>query len=1069
MKYLLGIDIGSTTVKLALLSDATKEVLAKKYQRHHINQRQTLYSMLQTLNEEYPDMLSRTTAYITGSAGKSFSNLLQAHFVQEVNAVCAVVEKLYPRYMSVVDIGGQDSKIVMFFERKEQEFKRRFTYMNDKCAGGTGAVIDRIIKKLGEEHEKISAHTFDSSKLHNVASKCGIFAESDINSLQKQGISAVDCMNSLFNSIVMQNISTLTRGNIPNPPVLLIGGPNCFFNSLRQAWEYNFQRLWKQENIPFVPPDVSVPNDSLYLPAIGCALQGNQENGGAGILNSLSPLKTYLKDDHNHMKQGIGATGLANSGMSLDGFKKKYTLNEIKNKDTSFSENTRSHTVTDIIIGLDAGSTSIKAVVLDIDANLLYKVYRISEFDPIKDATIVLEELYDELSKERTNISIKKIVVTGYAKDVLAKVLHADDKVVETVAHLHAAKHYFSEVDVIVDVGGQDIKILLLKNGVVSDIKLNNQCSAGNGFYLQNTADRLNISLDDYADYAFKAKYVPEFKCGCAVFMESDIVHYQQIGWNPAEILAGLAKVLPKNIWEYISQIHNLNDLGKIFVLQGGTQRNLAALKAQVDYIVQRVPDAVVHVHPHCGETGAIGAALIGIQQYKKTPNTSSTFIGFKNLKDVKYDIKKDPSTVCSRCANSCERTFIHVGEKKDKPPYIVAACELGEQTNKEKIKSIAQGQLSLKTETPNFVDRQNKVFFSIPEHLVSFTPCHDQKIGVPRILNMYKYAPFFIAYLIGLGFKSKHITFSRYTSERQWKQGSAKNSADLCFPGKYGVGHITDLLKTKSLDYIFNPSVVTLPDEFSNCLGSHSCVVASINPEVMKASFTKGQNSFGSINYLSPVLHMDSIELLEYELRIFSGKMLKKSSKEHKLAFNQALGHQKHVMVELRKQAEQCLKNLQNQSRYGILFLAKPYHCDPGLNHRIPNHLQKLGYPIFTSMVLPKEGEFLDLLYNSEKCDPLDIADVWKYSASANSNEKIWAAKFAARSYNLAVVDFISFRCGHDATILKVIENILKNADVPCFSFHDMDQSKPVGSIKLRLETLDYALRRDALITQRA
>ncbi|MFC1668729.1 acyl-CoA dehydratase activase-related protein, partial [Chlamydiota bacterium] len=340
--------------------------------------------------------------------------------------------------------------------------------------------------------------------------------------------------------------------------------------------------------------------------------------------------------------------------------------------------------------------------------------------------------------------------------------------------------------------------------------------------------------------------------------------------------------------------------------------------------------------------------------------------------------------------------------------------------------------------------------------------------IGIPKILNLWLYAPFYIAYLQGIGIQSKNILWSSFTNNKFWKKAHKLNSADLCFPGKYALSHVMELCTMKrKVDVILNPCIIDLFSEIKNYEASFACAIASGNPEVVKASFSKEENIFNmhKIRYLDPSFHMDNLELFNDELYKFFKNIIKIRKKYHNLAFSQAKLIYDKFRNDMQQKALEVMKKITLEGRLGIVFLSRPYHYDPGLNHGIPESLQELGYPVFTIDSLPRDPELLNVLFKKDLEDgsisnPLDISDVWKYSASGNTNQKVWAAKFVARHPNLAAVEFVSFRCGHDATILKVIENIMHSSNTPFFTFHDMDQTKPSGSIKLRIETIDYFLK---------
>src|SRR5262249_12280146 len=584
---------------------------------------------LTRIEAEFPIPTQNIRIFVTGSGGGAVGNLIGAKFVQEVNAVSLAVEKLYPEAGSVIELGGQDAKIIIFKEDPETGKKKKIPSMNDKCAGGTGAVIDKINAKLRIPAEKLCDMGYYGIKLHPVAGKCGVFAETDINSLQKMGVPPDELMASLFEAIIGQNLSVLTRGNTLRPHVLLLGGPNTYIRGMVEGWKSSIPKVWEERSYPLPegvdPKDlIKVPENAQYFAAIGAVEFGKSEEPDIGVYRGKQDLQYYIQVGRVEDKKKAGGKGLAEDERDLETFRERFRRKSFKPAQFEAGQTVEG------FIGLDGGSTSTKAVLIDRDRNVLVKTYQLSKGNPIEDTKEVFEKLEKTLADQGDSLKILGVGTPGYAKDILKDVLGADVALVETVAHTESALQFYKEVDVIVDVGGQDIKLIILKNRQVKDFKLNTQCSAGNGYFLQSTAEGFGVPVEQYADIAFSANSMPTFGYGCGVFMQSDIVDFQRQGWKPEEIMAGLAAVLPKNIWLYVSQIPNIAALGKNFVLQGGTQHNLAAVKAQVDFIESRFKgkgvDPRIVVHEHCGESGAIGAAIEAVRLWEN--GKQSSFVG---------------------------------------------------------------------------------------------------------------------------------------------------------------------------------------------------------------------------------------------------------------------------------------------------------------------------------------------------------------------------------------------------------------------------------------------------------
>jgi activator of 2-hydroxyglutaryl-CoA dehydratase len=565
-RFLIGMDVGSTTVKAIVVDFASDRILWQDYHRHETKQPEKVLEFLKRFDDEV-DGLSRAVAdkearvFITGSGGMNIAARIGAKFVQEVNAVCLAVEKMHPKAGSVIELGGQDAKIIVFKEDPETGRKKKIPSMNDKCAGGTGAVIDKINAKLRIPPEELCEQGYDGIKLHHVAGKCGVFAETDINGLQKSGIPTSELMASLFEAIIGQNLSVLTRGHTLRPEVILLGGPNTYIKGMREAWQHNIPITWREREVA-VPEGVDpkslivVPQNAQYYAAIGAVEYGKDEDEGVGTYKGWTDLEEYITHGRKQSRAKASA-GLSKSTDDLAAFKERYRPEPFDAARFAPGEVVRA------FIGLDGGSTSTKAILLSPEKEVLAKSYQLSKGNPIKDTIEVIGDIQRHVESQGARLEVLGVGTTGYAKDVLRDVLGGDAAIVETVAHAESALHFYDGVDVICDVGGQDIKIMVLNGGSVKDFKLNTQCSAGNGYFLQSTAGEFGVPVENFADTAFAAEQMPTFGYGCAVFMQSDIVDFQRQGWTAGEIMAGLAAVLPKNIWLYVAQIPNLAKLGK--------------------------------------------------------------------------------------------------------------------------------------------------------------------------------------------------------------------------------------------------------------------------------------------------------------------------------------------------------------------------------------------------------------------------------------------------------------------------------------------------------------------------
>jgi predicted CoA-substrate-specific enzyme activase len=1149
---MIGLDVGSTTVKAVVIDPVHDTILWQDYQRHDTKQAEKALEFLERIEAAFPGVPPHAfRVFATGSGGGALVAHIGGKFVQEVNAVSLAVEKLYPEVQSVVELGGQDAKIIIFKETGENT-KKKIPSMNDKCAGGTGAVIDKINAKLRIPAEKLCDMGYYGLALHPVAGKCGVFAETDINSLQKQGVPPAELMASLFESIIQQNLSVLTRGHTLRPTVLLLGGPNTYIKGMQECWRHNIAQMWQERKVELPDPSKSVddyvitPENAQYFAALGAVEFGKTEiedDANIGVYHGRERLGWYIEHGRSEARSAVGGAALSKSDEELAAFRSQYRMEPWDPAQFAPGERVQA------FIGIDGGSTSTKGVLLGTDRQVLAKAYQLSKGNPIEDTMEIIEKLAQQVTEQGARLEVLGVGTTGYAKDILKDVLKADTALVETVAHTEACLHFYPGTDVIVDVGGQDIKLIVLKDGRVKDFKLNTQCSAGNGYFLQSTAQGFGFDIRDYADMAFSADAMPEFGYGCAVFMQSDIVDFQRKGWAANEIMAGLAAVLPKNIWLYVAQIPNLAKFGNKFVLQGGTQYNLAAVKAQVDFIRSRFQgseeEPEVIVHRHCGESGAIGCALEAQRLWAEQGNVTQ-FIGLDRVRQIHYTSTRTEDTRCYFCKNQCLRTFIDVDtgegapvdagdgagvvvqfdrsarkkpgeaaeataeDKREKTKkwqskvplepgrqrLIIATCEKGTVEDLGQMREIKAGIDEIKERNPNFVEIASRSVFkevrvndvSDPPPIASWYKPFTRRavesrralmerrkqvrIGFPRVLNMYSHAPFFLGYFGSLGISHKQIVFSDYTDQDLYKRGAKRGSIDPCYPSKLGIPHVHDLIhrqqKHKPLTHIFFPMVDSFPTPLHGVQASRACPTVVATAEATHAAFVKEGDLFkeNNIVFKKTFLNLDQLALAARQMYLDWKDEIGVSFEESARAVREGLQAMERHYEDLRHRQRQVLDELERENRIGVVMLGRPYHNDPGVNHEILDELQKLGYPVFWEDALPMDEDLLERLFGEEvragEIDsPLSIQDVWKNSYSENTSRKVWAAKFAARHPNLVALELSSFKCGHDAPIYTVVEEIIENSGTPYFCFKDIDENKPAGSIKIRIETIAYFLYR--------
>ncbi len=1076
-KRFIGMDVGSTTVKAVVL-DAGGEVLWKRYDRHGAKQVQLLGDFLAAVNEAFPGS-KPIEAFITGSGGRVLAPHLGATYIQEVNAAAFAVECLYPDANSVIELGGQDAKAILF-KRDDQGRRSTLCSMNDKCAGGTGATLDKILGKIGMSTEEAAAVTLAGKTIHPVAAKCGVFAETDVVGLTKNGVDKEEILVSLCTAMVKQNLEVLIRGNVLRDKVLLLGGPHTFVPVFNEIWRSHIPELWRLHG--WTPSDqpieelVFVPANSEYFSAVGAVLYGRESNRLEGIRRETSQkryqggagLEAYVESNReaNPTSGGVFNGGLLANGADLEAFKRKYDTV------TPTPEDVADGSRLQVWLGVDGGSTSSKLALIDDDGRVLYRDYQLSTGNSISDIRQFFSNIDTWRREKSIDLAIRGAAVTGYAADILKQAFSFDLQVVETVAHLRSALFYYGDVDIICDVGGQDIKVLFLGNRRVKNFRLNTQCSAGNGYFLQWIAEQFSVPIEEFAARAFEAKRAPVFNCGCAVFMEQDKVNFQQLGWTENEIMAGLALVLPLNIWNCVVQESNISKYGKNILLQGGTQKNLAAVKAQVDYIEKKIPDASVHVHKYADICGAVGAAIEARDQMS---GRKSEFIGVQQAARVSFTTRSDESTRCTFCQNNCPRTFVDIVVTDEKTVRYIAGngCEKGSRETLDEMKDLRKQTAQLLKKRPNLVEKAlvdvfDEVDFTpMPQEIRAKDPAVIERraalsLGIPRLLNLFYYAPFFNAYLRSFGIGS--LVYSGNTTQKLWEKGNKWGSIDPCFPAKVAPAHVYQLLMKEGITHVLLPMVTHLPTHLQQTLGNNACVIQMGTSEVVHAAFAKGRDLFKErgVEFLKPLIKLDRPPEAEAQLFDFFGPIFDLTKEENAFAVAEGYKALEKYVEGLRAAGRETINDLVREDRIGIVVLGHPYHHDPGLNHELLTEFQKRGYSILSIESLPTDDEFLRPLFGNNGTSPRAVSDIWPRNFNRNTNHKLWAAKVVARHPNLVAIDLSSFKCGHDAPTYSYVEKIMNDSGTPHFLFHDIDQNKPHASLKIRVQTFDYFLRHE-------
>ena len=1043
----IGLDAGSTTVKV--VANVGGEIVHRSYRRHHGRCFEVAETML---GEAEAATGSKASRIVTGSAASAFAERLGAGYVHEVHAVAAAVRARFPRARTVIELGGQDAKMIHLEPRVSDSDDEALAFtseMNERCAAGTGATLDRCLYRLGLSEHELTDFQLTEDEVPAVSAKCGVFAETDLVNLVKAGVPVARAVAALLDAIVRGNLAVLARGRPLAPPVILLGGPHAFIPALAEVWRRHLGSRWRSRGLPEPGPgDVVVPSDAAYFAAAGalCAAKAVERVAAA-------------RSGQSHARRRLSMTSTSTpsrkvrAGLGRDGVDGERELHRPRPPSLA------ARGETPLALGIDAGSTTVKAVVLEPGGAVRARVYRQATKGPLEDAQEVLAALAAELGSAASRI--EAFGVTGYAADVLGPVLGADAAPVETLAHARAARHYVPDADVVCDVGGQDIKVLVLGKRGVECFFLSNQCAAGNGVLLEATARDLGVDVQRYAEVAFEAGRAPELTVGCAVFLDTERVTCQRDGFTPAEILAGMAAVLPRNIWENVVAAPSLAALGRVFVLSGGVQRNRAAVKAQLDYILQRHPEARVVLHPHPGEAGAIGAALIAREQRR---SSGSRFVGVARALALRFASRNDESTRCRSCPSACPRTIVDASGEAERPIRFVTgfACERGAVLRTDARKSPSpRGNVDARNLLRVEASRLFRPARQTPE--VSAAG-RDVRIAIPRVLSMYRSAPFFLHYFEAIGVPRRNIVVGEMTSEALWRRAAGRGTVDACFPVKVTQAHVADLLARRSIrpfDVLFFPVLTHAVTAVTGCADTASCPVVAGTPLVTRAAF--GCDASGRLpdgtRLVTPVLRLtDPIQLREGLLRAVREIVPALTEAEHDLALAEGRAGQRAFEASLEQDGARAIARARARRHTAIVLLARPYHADPGIHHDIGCELRALGRTTMSIRALPKSPSVLRELGS---CSSLDVEAEGAWLTNSGDGEKVAAARIVASHPYLAAIEISSFKCGQDASLYGAIADAARTGGKPFLALHDLDETRPVGSLRLRLRTFLDALAR--------
>ena len=985
--------------------------------------------------------------FVTGSAGARLGEALGAAYVHEVHAIATAVRVHAPDARTVIELGGQDAKMIHI------EGSTFTSEMNERCAAGTGATLDRCLYRLGLDPRVLGGLDVSGEELPMVSAKCGVFAETDLVNLIKAGVPQGRVLAALLDAVVRGNLAVLARGGALPPKVVLLGGPHAFFPALATLWRRHLAARWGQRGIPHgAGDDVQVPPLAEYFAAEG-ALRC------ADCLERIAAARAGVAPAPASRRLSLASTvtrdrvlpGLSSGGQPVE---QRLGRHRVPTPLTAAS------TSGALALGIDAGSTTIKAVVLGDRGVPLARAYRRAERGPLEDAQAILSEIARQLGPDAGRVA--SLGVTGYAADILGPVFGADAMPVETLAHARSAAHHIPDAEVICDVGGQDIKVLCLLGGDVARFHLSSQCAAGHGALLEAAAHDLGVPMDRYAELAFSARRVPELAVGCAVFLHTERVSLQARGFTPAEILAGMAAVLPRNIWENVVAEPSLPALGRVFVLSGGVQRNRAAVQAQLDYILARHPRAEVVVHPYPGEAGAIGAALIARPACRAG---AARFVGFDRAAEMRFSTRNDASTRCRACPSACPRTLVDTsGLTRERAVRVTGhACERGAALDDGPARP--RGRAMPRHGARNLLRVEaSRLFARTTAVRVVSRAGEGLRVAIPRVLSMYRSAPFFTHYLEAIGVAREDIATGSATSDGLWRRGAGCGTVDACFPVKVAQAHVAELLAGRAcrpFDALLFPVLTHAITAMTGGVDTASCPVVAAAPLVTRAALGVGEDGRlpGGALLLTPTLKLTDPEgfaaALFAAIRAVAPRL---TAAEHDEAVREGRAAQRAFERSIEQDGAAALARARTDGRAAIVMLARPYHVDPGLHHDIGGELWALGRTTLSIRALPRDPATLA----QHGCEgALRLEGQAASLTNSGDGEKLFAARVVAAHPHLCGIEVSSFKCGQDAALYGQIEPLCRRGDKPLLALHDLDETRPTGSLRLRLRTFLDAVER--------
>ena len=980
-QYTMGIDIGSTTVKIAILNEEN-EVLFSDYERHFANIQETLSDLLG--RAIYKLGAIRVSPVITGSGGLTLANHLEVPFVQEVIAVSTALQNYAPQTDVAIELGGEDAKII-YFEGGNVEQR-----MNGICAGGTGSFIDQMASLLQTDATGLNEYAKNYKALYTIAARCGVFAKTDIQPLINEGASKEDLAASIFQAVVNQTISGLACGKPIRGHVAFLGGPLHFLSELRTA----FVRTLKLDDEHTI-----VPHRSHLFAAIGSALNSKKD-----MDISLQDMQTRLSN-HIHMDFEVERLEpLFATEKDYQEFTQRHAKHQVPVADLATYRG-------NAFLGIDAGSTTTKAALVGEDGTLLYSFYHSNDGNPLGTTILAIKDIYSKLPE---GVKIVHSCSTGYGEALIKAALLLDEGEVETVSHYYAASYFEPDVDCILDIGGQDMKCIKIKNQTVDSVQLNEACSSGCGSFIETFAKSLNYSVEDFAHEALFATHPIDLGTRCTVFMNSKVKQAQKEGASVADISAGLAYSVIKNALFKVIKVSDASALGKNIVVQGGTFYNDAVLRS-----FETIAGCHAVRPDIAGIMGAFGAALIARERYKEGQET--TMLPIEEIETLEYGTSM---AKCKGCTNNCRLTI----NKFSGGRKLITGnrCERG--LGKEKKES----------DVPNLFDYKLHRYFD-------YEPLSKQEaargtVGLPRVLNMYENFPFWFTFFHTLGFR---VVLSPASNRKIYELGiESIPSESECYPAKLAHGHIKWLID-QGVSFIFYPCIPYERQEFKDADNHYNCPIVTSYAENIKNNMD--EITSGSVNFKNPFLSFKSEETISSRLIEELAEEFSLTPEEIKHAVHLAWEELAACREDMRRKGEETLAYLDKTGKRGIVLAGRPYHIDPEVNHGIPELITSYDIAVLTE-------DSISHLNPVER--PLIVMDQWMYHSRLYA-----AANFVKTRNNLDLIQLNSFGCGLDAVTTDEVSDILTKSG-KIYTSLKIDEVNNLGAARIRIRSLLSAIR---------